>query len=438
MTDISRRHFSAAVATGILGSSAAARLIANTLNADGEAIAVGPMVGHVSESSAHMWYRPAREGRYTLVCGPSEGPQTFQASADSRLENDLCIHWRLDGLAPATRYDYRILLDDKLLCGGPEYHFQTAPDPTQPARVCLAFGSCADTEPLPLWMQMEQKGAQALVLLGDTPYIDSTDLAVARRKHRNFLLIPELAGLARHTPTWGTWDDHDFGKNDSDGRLDGKERTRQAFLEYRANATFGERDQGIYTKFRYGPIEVFLLDTRWFARTEVSPVDPAKLTLLGSQQWEWLRRSLKESTATFKLIACGMIWDDKRSGESDDWHSYSHERSALLEFLGREEISGVVLIGGDIHCSRLLSYKSRDQVGYDLHQFIVSPIHNRTIESLNVPHPDLVHGEAVPHVWLRIEADTTGTPARLHAKWEQMHGRQMWEISLTDRQLARS
>ncbi len=304
--------------------------------------------------------------------------------------------------------------------------------------MCLAFGSCADNKPVPLWTQIEEKGAQGLVLLGDTPYIDSTDLATARRKHREFLSIPQLAAAARHMPVWGTWDDHDFGRNDSDGRLKGKERTRQAFVEYRANESYGERDQGIYTKFRRGPVEVFLLDTRWFARTEPSPVDSKKLTLLGKRQWDWLLASLTKSTAPFKVIACGMIWDDKKSGESDDWESYAHERSALFDFLGAKGISGVVLIGGDIHCSRLLRYKTEKQVGYPLHQMIVSPIHSSTISSLNVAHPDLIKGAAIPHVWLRLEVDSTVQPATLHAKWVQMDGRKMWDLKLSEKDLRKT
>jgi alkaline phosphatase D len=147
--------------------------------------------------------------------------------------------------------------------------------------------------------------------------------------------------------------------------------------------------------------------------------------------------SLKASTAPFKVIACGMIWDDKKSGESDDWETYSHERAALFDFLGETRISGVVLIGGDIHCSRLLRYKTEEQVGYPLHQMIVSPIHNSVIPSLNVAHPDLVRGEPVPHVWLRLEVDSTQKPATLHAEWVQMEGREMWDLKLDEEQLTR-
>ena len=117
--------------------------------------------------------------------------------------------------------------------------------------------------------------------------------------------------------------------------------------------------------------------------------------------------------------------------------SYSHERTALFDFLGNNKISGAVLIGGDIHCSRLLRYKTEQQVGYPIHQFIVSPIHDGTIPSLNVPHPDLIKGAAIPHVWLRLEVDSSKTPATIHAEWIQMNGHKMWDLKLNQQQLTK-
>jgi len=416
----------------------AATLIATSAqgNVSDSAKLTGPMVGHVSHADVHVWFRPDKPGKYTLHLLNEDGSEDRVVHAEAKLENDLCLTWHVAPLQPGSKYPYQISGPTGQLISGEQFFLETAPDPAQTSDVCLAFGSCAHNRPLALWSQMEERGAQGLVLLGDTPYIDSTDLKVARERHRSFLQVPQLASLISHTPTWGTWDDHDFGRNDSDGRLKGKENTRQAFVEYRANQQFGHDQSGIYTKFQYGPVEVFLLDTRWFARTEKSPVDPRQPTLLGKKQWEWLQEALLASTAPFKLIACGMIWDDKENTESDDWGTYTHERDALFQFIGENKIPGVVLIGGDIHCSRHLKYDTEKTVGYPIHQFIVSPIHNSTIPKLNVPHPNLVRGEAIPHVWLRLEVDSTQSPPRLHAQWVQMQGRPMWDVTLTTDQLS--
>ena len=432
MKNLDRRSFGATVVSGITASA---------VNGQSEqgVQAVGPFVGHVSDDSAKIWYRPAQMGTYELKIQNAEqrgDTKTFQA--ESLSENDLCVIWHIPDLKPDSTYHYEIMKAGKVVPAEGVQKLTTAPADLAKTKVSLAFGSCAESRPLQLWNQMEQHGADGLVLLGDTPYIDSTDLATQRGKHREFLGIPELSEFGRSHPVWGTWDDHDFGRNDSDGNLPGKENSRKAFLEYRALDSYGEDDQGVYTKFRRAGMEVFLLDTRWFARTEASPVDSDKPTLLGKRQWQWLLDGLQTSTAPFKVIACGMIWDNKRNTESDDWSSYSHEREALFKFIGEQSISGVVLIGGDIHCSRWLQYKTEELVGYPIRQFIVSPIHARVIPTLNIPHPDLVKGAAIPNVWLRVDVDTSGSEPTLHAHWLQMAGRQMWDVKLTEKELTKT
>ena len=70
-------------------------------------------------------------------------------------------------------------------------------------------------------------------------------------------------------------------------------------------------------------MEVFLLDTRWFARTEGEGLS---WTLLGKQQWAWLERSLKASDAPFKVLACGMVFNGSvRHGKHDCWGVYASE-----------------------------------------------------------------------------------------------------------------
>ncbi|MEL0097042.1 MAG: alkaline phosphatase D family protein [Planctomycetaceae bacterium] len=430
MGNLNRRTFGATVVGGITASAVGAE------EKSGEP-AVGPIVGHVSSSRAMIWYRPGIAGKYELrIRRPGQqNSDSFQAVSDP--ENDLCVIWKISDLKTATNYEYEILKDGKLISGGASQTFKTGPADDAKTKTSLAFGSCAESRPLKLWSQMAENDADGLILLGDTPYIDTTNLEVQRAKHREFLRIPELSEFGRSRPVWGTWDDHDFGRNDSDGKLPGKENSRKVFTEYRALASYGDGESGVYTKFRRAGAEVFLLDTRWFARTEPSPVDPEKPSLLGKKQWQWLLDGLKASDAPFKVIACGMIWDNKRNTESDDWSTYSHERQALFDFIGEQGISGVVLIGGDIHCSRWLQYKTEEQVGYPIRQFIVSPIHARVIPTLNVPHPDLIKGAAIPNVWLRLDVDTTAEDPTLHAHWIQMDGRQMWDVKLTESELTK-
>lgn len=399
---------------------------------------LGPILGHMEADQCMVWLRATGPGEHTLEIRTAGGDATpRQMALEAREADDLCLHWHVRSLQPATRYFYRILTNGKEVAGGPGCAFTTPALPDRPGKVRLAISSCAkeDEGSRAVWKRMEAEKVDAVVLIGDTPYIDSTELEVQTKRHREFAAVPEYQALLAARPCWWTWDDHDFGGNDTAGLLPGKENSRLAYVRHRPQASYGTGKEGIYTSFRRGPVEVFLLDTRWFAMTAPSPVTPSKPTLLGAAQWQWLQEKLLASTAPFKLLACGMIWDDKENQELDDWGSYAHERKALEKFIGEHKISGVVYIGGDIHASRVLRYPTRKTAGYDLVQLIASPIHSSTIPSLNVYHPDLVRSAVEPHVFLVLEVDNTTSPARLHAELVNRHGERVFTYHLDLTQL---
>ena len=390
----------------------------------------GPFLGDVTPTSARVWARCEVPGSYRLV---ARGSWTeLVATGEARPENDLCVVWRVNGLEPQQRYRYEITSQDQPVVDDPDGYFLTPPSEDSTAVTRLAIGSCAREDPgsRAVWRRMAALDPHAIVLLGDTPYIDSTDLGVQRRRYAEFAAVPEFAGLLRNRPLYATWDDHDFGANDSDGRLSGKENARQVFVEFHANPSYGDGQEGVYTKFRQGGVEVFLLDTRYFAGTEQSPIS-AGPTLLGTRQWEWLREELRSSTADFKLLASGMIWNAAvRPGKTDHWGSYSEEREALFRFLGTERITGIVLVGGDVHRTRVLRYDTTDIVGYPLTELITSPIHASVIDAADAPHSALIHDSGEPHSFLFLTIDTTVTPSTLHARFQNADGRELSSLTL--------
>jgi len=407
------------------------------------ALTHGPFIGHVSTEDAMVWARCSAPGAYRLVCrggGASEAIAVSTATAHE--DGDLCVVWRLTGLEPGQRYTCEIESGSPgpLVATAMGASFVTAPSQSAPIVTRLAIGSCSreDAGSAAVWRRMAALDPHVVVLLGDTPYIDSTELEVQRARYRDFASVSELADLVSRRPLYATWDDHDFGANDTDGTLAGKEISRRAFIEYHANPSYGDGSSGIYTSFRHGSVEVFLLDTRYFAATEPSPADRDRPTLLGSAQWSWLTSRLRASTAPFKLLASGMIWNGAvRPGKPDHWETYAHERDALFRFIGEQGISGVVLLGGDIHRTRVLRYDTTDVVGYPLTELVTSPIHGDVIETANVPHPALVHDSGEPHSFLLLTVDATVSPPTLLAEFQNAAGRELHRLDLDATTLSR-
>jgi hypothetical protein len=383
---------------------------------------VGPLLGTVDATSAHFLYRPAASGitNLRLSVFTANGKQPVATcESQSLAENDWVAKFWIANLKPSNHYRYIIeSADDNKPLTGP-HDFQTTADPVLKSRTTAVFVSCADSAAEPLWPAVAELNPDYLFLMGDTPYIDTDDLAKIRRKHAAFLQIPSLQALIRSTPTVGVWDDHDFGANNGNGHsfAHGKAKTRQGFTEYRAHAQYGDGSGGVYHSIKLGAVDVFLLDPRWFSQTEPSPVDPKQRSCFGKEQWQWLLRELQQSTATFKALAMGAIWQHKKGSETDDMHTYWYERDALFDFIRDAGIAGVCLLGGDIHLSRHLIHPLR--VDYDLQDFIISPGHGRTIKSLDVYNPNLEWSLVKPHQFLAMTADTTATPATLTVEFRQ-------------------
>lgn len=402
----------------------------------------GPFVGHVTPHAASIWARCGEPGDYTLRVVTADGSGAWTAAttatATASPAADLTVVWTVAGLEPARRYRYRIERDGEVLVAGAPYVFATAPLDDEPATVTIALGSCAfeDIGTARIWRRLDTLDPDAIVLLGDTPYIDSTDLEVQRQRYRDFAAVVPMRVLFAGTSWYATWDDHDFGMNDADGTLPGKEHSRRAFGEYHANPSCGAGDAGVYTTFRRGPVQMFILDTRWFAATEPSPADPLKTTLLGAAQWSWLQRELRRSTAPFKVLASGIVWNGAvRPGKVDHWETYVHERDALFAYIGAQAISGVVLVSGDIHRSRVIRHDTAATAGYVLTELITSPMHDQIIGQANQPHPGLVWDSGIRNSALLLRADTTAAPATLWARFINAAGDVIFETTLTSGEL---
>ena len=398
-----------------------------------DAQTVGPMVGQVSTTDARFLYRSdgASQNLKLSVLAIPGGEVVAADTVTSEAANDYVAKFHVTGLEPGTQYSYKLEeVGGSLIAGmDGDHYFSTCLTPGSRGSVTAAFISGANATAIPLFRKIDELDIDQFYLGGDTPYIDSRQLSVMRQKRRDFLNLAGLSTLMRHMPLVNTWDDHDFGLNNSNGAtFSDKDKSLQAFTEYTAHDQYGTGSEGVYYKVDHGMMEVFMLDPRWFSQTEPSPVDPSQKTSLGPEQWAWLLDGLTNSTAHFKVLAMGQIWQDKKNGETDDMFTYYYERDALLDFIRDQGIPGVVMLGGDIHVSRYLVHANR--VGYDMHDFITSPAHNGTIASLNVYHPDLEWSSIQPHQFLTLTASTLSRPPTLTAKYYLADGTIQHEVTI--------
>jgi alkaline phosphatase D len=232
----------------------------------------------------------------------------------------------------------------------------------QPLEV-IAFGSCnRDELPQPLWPVIADNAPNLWIWAGDNIYADwyarpdgkrvkytinrqwVTQRYAAQFNHPGYALFRET------TPILGTWDDHDYGRNDAGASYKLKEVTRDLALSFMEVPIGDPRwtREGLYGAYDFGPegqrTKVVLLDNRYFA-TGTKADEP---DLLGSAQREWLTKTLRESTADLHIIVSGtQILSAEHKWEK--WADYPETREWLLDLIRESEMPMTVLLSGDRH-----------------------------------------------------------------------------------------
>jgi alkaline phosphatase D len=211
------------------------------------------------------------------------------------------------------------------------------------------------------------------LLLGDNAYHDSTRREVIWAEHRAMRAVPELAALLRNVPTYAIWDDHDFAGDDTDGGKEGKHRSLACFRELFANPSYGLPDEaGIFTRFSWGDVDVFLLDVR-FHRCPNKAADGPEKRMLGPRQMAWLADGLAASTAVFKVVASGSVLD---ADERDTWRDFPSDRARLFRILAERRVGGVVFATGDLHYCKVQVHPPERTGTYGVPEVISSGIAN--------------------------------------------------------------
>ncbi len=336
-------------------------------------------------------------------------------------EPPLCL--TLDSLQSGARYVYEVRLPEGKVVSG---SFHTPP--VMPLRV--AFLSCHDLEPKSsdqkkLTQLLLQQEPHLIVHLGDWGYPDTTEpnfppsTRFFPEKWENLVRLyekryrdPYLQPLYQAAPWAYLYDDHDYVADNTGRDYRAQYRTLRlpvgdypfepvirenalrAYRQFFPHYPLVEKEEGCFQRFRWGDVEFFFIDNR-AARTATMRVfelgelgryyfrPKPEYTLLGAVQREWLLRSLKESTARWKVILTGvtynrnlqiLIQEALRLPEqtlqlaaglykvpaifiagfiADTWAGYPADQDSVLSWCWREGITGVLFVSGYTHIGTL-------------------------------------------------------------------------------------
>jgi alkaline phosphatase D len=440
---LSRRSFlttaTSSVTIGALGSLAKPLLASPAIScaADRPAITHGIQSGDVSVDSGVVWARTDRPARMLVEVATSDSFRDIRSAVaiDALPESDFTAKALLEDLPASQDIFYRIRFENlaSAALGEPQVgRFRTAPDDSG----SVSFVWSGDTAGqgwgidearggMRAYTTMQSNRPDFFIHCGDIIYADcpieskiklpngetwsnvvtedksriAQTLADFRGNYKYNLLDGNLRAFNAEVPTFAQWDDHEVTNDWWPGqiRTDYSDRStmllaaraRRAFHEFMPTQQTMAEAGRIYRRIGYGPmLDVFMLDMRSYRgpNTEQSDTMPGRgTTILGATQLAWLKRELRKSQATWKVIAAdlpiGLVSNDAVAQADGPPRGRELEIADLLSFIKHSGVRNTIWITADMHYTAAHYYDPNRAVFQDFEpfwEFVSGPLHAGT------------------------------------------------------------
>lgn len=363
----------------------------------------GPMLGQVEMRTANIWVEVAPDVKSVAIKfnavnadKKANGKENGLWNYKGELGKDFNpVKFNIGGLKINTTYNYSVLINGKEIKLPYKTKFTTkdlwqwrkpAPDFSFLTGSCAYFNEPEFDRPgkpyggdSSIFETMGKTPSAFMLWLGDNWYTREVDyssewgLKYRASRDRSLPVLQKLLSSMSH---YAIWDDHDYGPNDIDGSYILKNESRNVFKTYWNNPSCGEDGKGIYSKISFSDVDIFLTDDRFFRSADDMPDsvngEPNReKEYFGKQQMQWLKNSLLYSKAAFKIIATGSQVLNPVS-KFECMKAYPAEYYELMNFLGKQNIQGVLFFTGDRHHSEVIKMERPGY--YTLYDVTSSPL----------------------------------------------------------------
>lgn len=361
----------------------------------------GPLLGHIDLRTAKVWmqYQPGINNimlRYGVKGTKKNNFKTALFFPELSIYHNIVVY-ELVGLEPGTTYEYHLVSSTNNIIRSAELTTQqlwqwrkAAPDFSFLTGSCAYFNEPVYDRPgkpygndSSIFESMAKEKADFMLWLGDNWYTREVDFfsewGLNERPSRDRSL-PVLQNFWKSMPHYAIWDDHDYGWNDADKSYPLKDASRDVFKRFWNNPSYGENGQGVYSRFTWNDVDVFMLDDRWFRSNDrmkdsIDGKPNPEKRMFGKQQMEWLKNALLQSSGnngiSFRIIATGSQVLNPLS-PSDCFRHFPAEYAELMQFIADNKINGIIFLTGDKHTSEVI--KIERPGAYPLYDITASPL----------------------------------------------------------------
>lgn len=242
----------------------------------------------------------------------------------------------------------------------------------------IAFGSSANQDlPQPIWKGVVNAQPDLFLFVGDTVDLIRDGQTMAEQ-YKKLSHNAEYREAREKIPFMAIWNSHDYGTTAGGADATTKSQARKEFLAhwrylrdsipldreglYHAKM-IGGQVTGKRRKRVQGPtVQVIMLDTRSFRSPlkpaenpeplhQYDPVDDAKATILGEEQWKWLEDELHQS-ADIRFVVTPIQLIASQQG-FEKWANFPKERERFFNLLKKTHVKNLIVLSGDRHLAAI-------------------------------------------------------------------------------------
>ena len=352
----------------------------------------GPMVGYSTMQEVLLWVQTSGKATVHFEYYEIDNP-TIRFKTDKKITSKktaFVAKLIADEVMPGNKYYYELFINDLRVNRDYAMEFQTQELwkwRTDPPDVNFVIGSCSYVnepqfdrpgEPygsnFEIFNSINKKNPDFMLWLGDNTYLRESDWNSRTgfiKRYSHTRALKELQPLLASTHHYATWDDHDYGPNNSDGSFWLKETASEIFKLFWTNPNYDVTGKGGITGFfQWSDLDFFLMDNRYHRTSNNNFTEDRQI--LGKDQIDWLINALSYSEAPFKFIAIG--GQVLSSGAVyENYANYPEERKYLLDKIREAKIEGVIFLDGDRHHSVLSKMQENKDV-YPLYDLTCSSL----------------------------------------------------------------
>jgi len=323
--------------------------------------------------------------RFEISTSPDFQTSNFSEWIPATAANDFILKAHIVSLQPTTTYHYRAIYGSsrEQTKSSSVATFQTLPAAGQSAPIQFILTSCLNyaffqqgdkTHP-PAPLEDRKLGYPALdpilrlapdfvIINGDCVYYDhpwdtrAKTQAELRKKWHEQYVMPRFVKLFAQAPTYWLKDDHDHRYNDSDTTGDMEPSNKLGIDTFREQVPIVDPQNTKATTYRTHrmgrDLQLWFVEGRDY-RNPNEMLDGPDKSIWGTEQREWLQRTLKESNATFKILISPTPMIGPDDGHKKDNHAnlkgFDHESRAFFEWLQQNHIDPhkFFILCGDRH-----------------------------------------------------------------------------------------